>query len=117
MSFDWTEYIRLSEELIQKEEEVYLRSAISRSYYGVFCIARNKLGYQRYSGRDVHGKIIDGYKNSADRIQEKIGKNLDELRKARNSADYDGDRKIDKPMAKKMLILAKQALNNLGIPL
>lgn len=45
MSFDWEDYIRLSEELIKKTgalEEANFRSSISRGYYGVFCIARNK---------------------------------------------------------------------------
>ncbi|MEK7275275.1 MAG: HEPN domain-containing protein [Candidatus Desantisbacteria bacterium] len=113
MSFDWRKYIKLSEELISKKEEACLRSAVSRSYYGVFCIARNKLGYQGDTSSKVHSRVIDTYKNSKNIIQGKIGKNIDELRRARNSADYDDSIEIEKNMAEKMLLLAKQVLKNL----
>lgn len=48
MSFNWELYIQLADELISCQEKVdlreaYLRSAMSRSYYGIFCIARNHL--------------------------------------------------------------------------
>jgi len=48
MSFDWRTYLQLADALIKHQtatvpQEAYLRSAISRSYYGVFCIARNFL--------------------------------------------------------------------------
>jgi len=42
MSFDWLGYIRLAENLSDELDESSLRSAVSRAYYGVFCIARNK---------------------------------------------------------------------------
>lgn len=47
MSFDWHLYVALASELLETAktegmEEAYFRSSISRSYYGVFCIARNK---------------------------------------------------------------------------
>lgn len=112
MSFDWESYLLLSEELAKRPEESCLRSSLSRAYYGVFCIARNKKGYKMYKGSNIHSKVINEYKQ--DKTLKEIGWNLDELRKARNSADYDGDRKIDKHRAGRMLILAKQVLNNLG---
>ncbi len=111
MSFDWKNYILLSEELAKRPEESCLRSSISRAYYGVFCIARNQKGYQRYTEPNIHSKIINEYKN--DRILQKVGWDLDQLRKARNSADYDGDRKIEKSMAERMVGLAKQLLRSL----
>ncbi|MDI6781099.1 MAG: HEPN domain-containing protein [bacterium] len=113
MSFDWREYIKLSEELILRKEEACLRSAVSRSYYGVFCIARNKLRYRSYSGSDVHRKVIETYENSRDIIQKKIGKNLNELRKARNNADYDNSIEIKKDEAERMLVLSKQVLKSM----
>ncbi|MFH1860844.1 MAG: HEPN domain-containing protein [bacterium] len=112
MSFDWREYVNLSEELVKREEESCLRSAISRSYYGVFCLARNKLGYQNLHF-NVHSKVIDTYRNSKDIIREKIGKNLDELKKARNIVDYIDNVEINKNMTERMLVLAKQVLKNL----
>jgi len=43
MSFDWQLYLDLAVEFIEHQrekrlEEAYLRSAISRSYYGVFAL-------------------------------------------------------------------------------
>ncbi|MFH1097610.1 MAG: HEPN domain-containing protein [Candidatus Desantisbacteria bacterium] len=111
MSFDWKSYLLLSEELIKRSEEACLRSSISRAYYGVFCIARNKKGYKLHKGSNIHSKIIDEYKE--DKTLQKVGWNLDELRRARNCADYDDSREIKKSMAESMLLLAKQVLKDL----
>jgi hypothetical protein len=45
MSFDWKLYVQLAVDFYRSEalKEAYFRSAISRAYYGVFCIARNFL--------------------------------------------------------------------------
>ena len=43
MAFDWTEYLTLAQELVQREEEACLRSAISRAYYAAFGKARERL--------------------------------------------------------------------------
>ena len=48
MSFSWESYIQLGDELVSSKQEsdlqeACLRSAISRCYYGIFCIARNHL--------------------------------------------------------------------------
>lgn len=62
MSFDWKSYIHLAEELVKRQEESCLRSSISRAYYGVFRIARNKKGYEMYKKSDIHSKVINAYK-------------------------------------------------------
>ena len=61
MNFDWKLFVQLANELIncQRTEnlkEAYLRTAISRSYYGVFCIARNLLSTRGISipPKDTH---------------------------------------------------------------
>ena len=64
-----------------------------------------------YKGSDIHSRIINEYKK--DEILQKVGWNLDELRKARNSADYDDNKEIKKSMAESMLLLAKQVLKSL----
>jgi hypothetical protein len=49
MSFKWSQYVDLAEKLIEYAkndstlELAYYRSAISRSYYGVLCIAIEKV--------------------------------------------------------------------------
>ena len=118
MSFDWKDYVDLSEELLNREEESCLRSSISRAYYGVFCVTRNKKGYKNYKpkpGENIHWVVINAYKNSSDRNEQNIGRILDKLRKSRNDADYDESQSIDRNLAQRMAVSAKQILNYMGI--
>lgn len=118
MSFDWKGYVHLAEELQKRTEESYLRSSISRAYYGAFCIARNKKGYQNYKlkrGENIHWIVIDAYKNSSNANEQNIGRILDKLRKTRNDADYDENKPIKKDLAERIVISAKQILSHFGI--
>ena len=115
MSFDWKDYVYLAEELLSRQEESALRSSISRAYYGVFCIARNKKGYKNTTEKNVHQKVISEYKNSQDRKEQNIGRILDKLRESRNKADYNEDRPIDKSLAERMVYSAKQILRSMEI--
>ena len=83
MSFDWQSYISLAEELLELSqrkslEEACFRSAISRSYYGVFCIARNFLKKKGISipPIDTHKFVREHYMNSSIVIEKKIGENM-----------------------------------------
>lgn len=95
MSFDWTEYLNLAEELAgqaQKPstEEARLRSAISRAYYAAFSTARYKLpSIPSNLAGSVHTYVWKNYKNNNDLTRSQIGANGDRLRKDRNRADYD----------------------------
>ena len=116
MSFNWEEYIKLANKLSQKEDESSLRTAISRAYYGVFCIARNKKGYKNPAfrkGKNIHWIVINAYKNSAQSADRRIGKVLDSLRRRRNNADYDEDKEITRKMAQKTVLQARDILGNL----
>lgn len=118
MSFDWKDYIDLAEELLNRTEESYHRSSISRAYYGVFCIAKNKKGYRNYKlkkGENIHWIVINAYKNSSDINEQNIGRILDKLRKSRNDADYDESRSIDRNLAERVVLSAKQILTRMGI--
>lgn len=118
MSFDWKEYVYLAENLMNRTGESCYRSSISRAYYGVFCITRNRKGYQNYKpkkGENIHWMVIDAYKNSSDRNEQNIGRTLDELRKSRNDADYNEERSIDSTHAERVVIRAKQILTLMGI--
>jgi uncharacterized protein (UPF0332 family) len=110
MSFNWIEYIYLAEKLLDKSEESNLRTSISRSYYGIFCIARKTKLYQKYTDSDIHWKVISEYWNSNDKYERRIGRILAQLRKLRNYADYDEDANITKNDAEKALISAKEVL-------
>jgi uncharacterized protein (UPF0332 family) len=118
MSFDWKDYVDLAEDLLNRAEESCLRSSISRAYYGVFCIARNMKSYRNYKpkkGENIHWIVINAYKNSSDGKEKNIGRILDKLRKSRNDADYDESRSIDRNLAQRMAVSAKQILTYMGI--
>jgi len=120
MNFDWKDFVRLAENLMNHNDEASLRSAISRAYYGVFCISRNKKGFKNYKlkkGENIHWIIINKYKNSHDKNEKIVGKYLDDLRRNRNYSDYDEDETIDFKRAQRVLIKTKKILDNLGINL
>lgn len=106
MSFDWRLYIKLADELINLQRdkslaESYWRSAISRAYYGVFCLSRNFLLSKRITipRKNVHRFVIDRYKRSFDQNKKKIGIELDRLKKDRIDADYKDRISINKNYA------------------
>ncbi len=96
MSFNWEDYVHLSQDLINLDgnKESYVRTSISRAYYGVFCIARDKAGLKTLKSTNAHKTVITTYKNSLDRSKKLVGQRLDKLRKSRNKADYNGDIKL-----------------------
>lgn len=98
MTFDWSEYLKLAQELAGDgaglpNEESKLRSSVSRAYYAAFCKARNHLrdidGYQISQHVNVHKHVRDQFKDCSNKSRKKIGTDLDRLRKRRNKADYD----------------------------
>jgi len=120
MSFKWQLYLDLAYELIehQKEkrlEEAYLRSAISRSYYCVFCTIRNLLRSKgkRIPKKDVHKFVIDCYRNSADLKERQIGLSLDRLRIARIDSDYGDNAQISLNKARLVYPMSHQVLQEL----
>jgi len=112
MSFDWEDYIRLANKLFNEPnknslEEAYNRSVISRAYYGVFCLARIKAGLEFDKNRaKIHQKVINYYKSSNKLKEKEVGQILDELRKDRNIADYEGIKYIDKERAERSILKA-----------
>ena len=98
MTFDWSEYLKLAQELAGQtaspaNEEAKLRSSVSRAYYAAFCKARNYLrdieGYLIPSTSDAHAYVRDEFKRSPNKLGRKIGWELDQLRTHRNRVDYD----------------------------
>lgn len=115
MSFGWKDYIDLAENLLEHSEESCLRSAVSRAYYGAFCIARNAKGFKDSTGGNIHRKVINEYKNSSDKNERDIGQILDKLRRARNNADYNEDKPVTKGIAERAVISAKYILTSMEI--
>jgi uncharacterized protein (UPF0332 family) len=120
MSFDWKLYVQLAEELIDFYRSEALKeacscSAISRAYYGVFCIARNFL---KSKGKtippiDTHKFVREQFKRSSDIIERKIGENLARLWKERKDSDYEDTADINRERAKTACELAKRLLQEL----
>jgi uncharacterized protein (UPF0332 family) len=91
MSFSWEDYITLAEHLnMGNPSEAQMRSAISRAYYGAFCLCRNQKGLSADRRADIHHRIINLYKTSENKTECSIGNFLDGLRGQRNEADYNG---------------------------
>lgn len=121
MRFNWELYIDLANTLINVAktqrtlEEAYLRSAMSRAYYGIFCIARNFLirKGKTIPKIDTHKFIRCEYQKSQNRVEKKIAKNLRRLWKERKDADYEDKANIDVQRARIALDLSKRTLKNL----
>src|SRR5579859_2831912 len=82
MSFNWSEYLSLAQELTSSSgtspiQEAHLRAAISRAYYAAFCKARNHLidkqGYIIPGGVNVHRLVVNEFKNSSDVTRKTVG--------------------------------------------
>lgn len=120
MSFDWKLYIQLADELITYQrttsfQEAYLRTAISRSYYGIFCIARNFLTTKGISipKIDTHKFVRGQYLASQDKEERKIGDSLNRLWRRRKDADYKDKATIDINEAKTAYQMALRTMSNL----
>ncbi len=108
MAFNWRDYLHLAEDLCKQNTEAHYRSAISRAYYAVFNILKIKAGYSKADG-SFHQDFISLLKIADDDIVDKlnisagnlttIGVYLDDLRKERNFADYDGLQRFDEVRA------------------
>ncbi len=96
MGFNWRGYVLLAESLSSNTDEASLRSAISRAYYGAFCLSRNHFGLSNNTGPEVHKKVSEKYAESDDDEIFYAGQCLEELRKKRNDADYNGNYDITK---------------------
>ncbi|RZN14823.1 MAG: hypothetical protein EF812_04475 [Methanosarcinales archaeon] len=115
-------YIQLADELISYQEnadlqEARLRSAMSRCYYGIFCITRNQ---NQLVAKGIfipkvntHKFVREKYKGSAHKVKKKIGKNLGRLWKERKDADYENDTDINVSRAKSALDLSERTLEKL----
>ncbi len=118
MSFCWKDYIDLSKTLISSSknntlEKAYLRTSVSRAYYGIFCIARNYLRDIKNIQirlQNTHEFVMNQFKFSNNLKEICIGNYLGNLRDDRNKADYGDNYQIDINRANKILASANQVL-------
>lgn len=103
MSFCWTKYLDVAKELAgqpvnaEVSKEARLRTAISRAYYAVFQTLKEYLlekGETPSYKKNVHEWVKERFDLPGNNtIQQRIADDIDQLRKRRNSADYDADYK------------------------
>jgi len=89
--FNWRDYLGLAEELARRQDEACQRSAVSRSYYAVFCTARNALiekGESFPRTGESHKEVWDKLQGMGWGEMAQFGHSL---RRARGKADYDND--------------------------
>ncbi|WP_372589300.1 hypothetical protein QQE94_00610 [Fervidobacterium pennivorans subsp. shakshaketiis] len=129
-SFDWRDFLKLAEELIDdcdksRLDEAIKRTAISRAYYGVFNLTKqlaiNYLYFHAEKSAEDHKRLRDFFYNYANAIKENISDSdykqlvvflnyLEDLRRWRNECDYDEtvknlDAKLQNALKKSHFIL------------
>lgn len=96
VNFDWHDYLELANELCDQTKtselsDALLRSAISRAYFAIFCLARDYLvdkeGYT-VTKKDSHTDVINQFKGKNNNDKQKIYISLTRLREDRKKADY-----------------------------
>jgi len=110
MSFDWVKFIKLAENLHLQNTEECFRTAVSRAYFGAFCLIRNYKGYKEYTEPDVHYKVIKSLKTSASLKEKEMGKLIDDLRRHRNLADYDEEKEVNGEISERCILKANKIL-------
>ncbi|QTA83055.1 Uncharacterized protein dnl_54480 [Desulfonema limicola] len=95
MSFDWRNYKILAEYLYKNvnafpDREACFRALISRAYYSVFCSVRDyiKQTYGISFTKSEHQAIPLYLKKTNDKLQQKIGRQLEGFFDDRVNADY-----------------------------
>jgi hypothetical protein len=92
MPFEWPEYLTLAEELSKRTEESCIRTAISRTYYYVYHLARQRLIDNQFvivRGGDTHKQVWEKFQGDADHRCRKLNDLGKILHDKRKHADYD----------------------------
>lgn len=119
MTFDWSEYLKLAQQLAGQDvnlvsQEAKLRSSVSRSYYAAYHKALNYLTdidkYEIPRAPEAHKTVRELFQKSPNRSYKKIGSNLDRLGIDRIHADYRSHVDAIPGKASMALILAQKVI-------
>lgn len=99
-NFDPENFEKLAFECIKINDEVNIRTAVSRYYYSWFLRIRNWLLDQGFDEikvktENVHYLVTKILKDNYDKVGSELSASLIILRKIRNTADYDTHRSIN----------------------
>ena len=89
--FDWTEYLKLAQELATRSGEAYLRSSLSRAYYYVYNLALTRAkrnGFISVWGESTHGQLWRLFSQSPEPECIYLGQIALRLKEKREKADY-----------------------------
>jgi uncharacterized protein (UPF0332 family) len=85
--FDWNEYLNLASTLSANADEASQRTATSRAYYTAFHAATLHAKHNGYAERS-HGRLWKMYSSDADINARRISALGNQMKKAREDADY-----------------------------
>src|SRR5438309_1228351 len=93
MPFDWQEFLTLAENLLESNTEAAYRTAISRAYYSVFNVAReraerNNCVFDPNAEGGMHKKCWNLYRRGPDPNCMQLGVEGGRLSELRVRADY-----------------------------
>lgn len=129
MSFDWSEYLTLAQELASQStgssiQEARSRSAVSRAYYAAFRQARNYLrdregkSHVELTQGNTHQNVIilfeELYHKSKNSKYRMIARFLRDLRSMRNKTDYNDNVQNLYGLTQIALIQAKDVITSLS---
>jgi uncharacterized protein (UPF0332 family) len=86
-SFNWADYLTLATTLSANADEASRRSAISRAYYSAFHAATLHAKANGYNERS-HGRLWKMYQSDSDVNSRRLSAIGNQMKKAREDADY-----------------------------
>jgi uncharacterized protein (UPF0332 family) len=90
--FSWANYLTLATELSERAEEHCLRTAISRAYYYVFHLARQRVEDNEFyiaKGENSHRQVWEKFERDPDVRCQKLYIKARQIQDKRKRADYD----------------------------
>jgi hypothetical protein len=122
--FDWSDYLKLANQLAANPDEASQRSSISRAYYCVYHKASERAVANGNVDQHSHWRLWELYGGNADRACRKLYNIGSRMKKERVAADYDpaaariADRTITQlDQANDFLALLSAIPSGLPIPL
>lgn len=122
MSFDWGAFITVAEELLDTDRrtdapEASIRTAISRSYYGAFGIASDRLAARQLGppASSPHRWVRIALSRSSETAERKAARDLARLWDYRVDADYRDDPpdRMDRQRGKLALEIGRRVIDTL----
>lgn len=118
--FSWEDFLSISRQLSNNNDEASYRSSISRAYYASLHLCKQKLVdldsnfSPSRSGGDSHKQIIDQYKMQSKGILKSIGVQLDTLKGKRVKSDYIPFPEVTKKNSCEAIKLSEIIIGKLG---